>query len=106
MIVEQVWTGNDYRNFNYLVACPETGEALAIDPLDVRKCLAVAEDRVRLAIELDLSCRPGGVEREPELDIRILRSAFRHLPPLLGPCLHDVEVAKHVGALQAGDGAH
>jgi hydroxyacylglutathione hydrolase len=45
MIVKQVWTGNDYRNFNYLVACPETGEALAIDPLDVRKCLAVAKDR-------------------------------------------------------------
>ena len=34
MIVEQIWTGNAYRNFNYLVACPETGEALAIDPLD------------------------------------------------------------------------
>ena len=32
MIVEQVWTGNAYRNFNYLVACPETGDALAIDP--------------------------------------------------------------------------
>ena len=30
MIVEQVWTGNAYRNFNYLVACPETGDALAI----------------------------------------------------------------------------
>ena len=25
MIVEQVWTANDYRNFNYLIACPETG---------------------------------------------------------------------------------
>jgi hydroxyacylglutathione hydrolase len=32
MIVEQVWTGNAYRNFNYLIACPETGDALAIDP--------------------------------------------------------------------------
>jgi len=42
MIVEQVWTGNAYRNFNYLVACPETGDALAIDPLDYKKCLAVA----------------------------------------------------------------
>lgn len=31
------------RNFNYLVACPETGEALAIDPLDYRKCLAAAK---------------------------------------------------------------
>ncbi len=45
MIVEQIWTGNAYRNFNYLVACPETGEALAIDPLDYPKCLAVAGDR-------------------------------------------------------------
>ena len=43
MIVEQVWTGNAYRNFNYLIACPETGVALAIDPLDFRKCLAAAE---------------------------------------------------------------
>jgi hydroxyacylglutathione hydrolase len=45
VIVEQVWTGNAYRNFNYLVACPDTGDALAIDPLDYRKCLAVAADR-------------------------------------------------------------
>ena len=45
MIVEQVWTGNSYRNFNYLIACPETGEALAIDPLDFRKCLDRAADR-------------------------------------------------------------
>ncbi len=45
MIVEQIWTGNAYRNFNYLIACAETGEALAIDPLDFRKCLATAADR-------------------------------------------------------------
>lgn len=45
MLVEQIWTGNAYRNFNYLIACPETGEALAIDPLDHRKCLAAARDR-------------------------------------------------------------
>ncbi len=45
MIVEQIWTANAYRNFNYLIACPETGEALAIDPLDHRKCLAAAKDR-------------------------------------------------------------
>jgi hydroxyacylglutathione hydrolase len=45
MIVEQVWTGNAYRNFNYLVACPETGDALAIDPLDYSRCLNVARDR-------------------------------------------------------------
>ena len=45
MIVEQIWTGNAYRNFNYLIACPETGDALAIDPLDFNKCLTVASDR-------------------------------------------------------------
>jgi hydroxyacylglutathione hydrolase len=42
MIVERIWTGNAYRNFNYLIACAETGEALAIDPLDHEKCLSKA----------------------------------------------------------------
>ena len=45
MIVERIWTGNAYRNFNYLIACPETGEALAIDPLDHEKCLQRAKVR-------------------------------------------------------------
>ena len=43
MIVKQIWTGNKYRNFNYLIACGETGEALAVDPLDHAKCLAAAK---------------------------------------------------------------
>lgn len=43
MIVEQIWTANAYRNFNYLVACPETGDTLAIDPLDYTRCLAAAD---------------------------------------------------------------
>jgi hydroxyacylglutathione hydrolase len=43
MIVKQIWTGNAYRNFNYLIACPETGEAIAIDPLDHKKCLEQAK---------------------------------------------------------------
>ena len=42
MLVERIWTANSFRNFNYLVACPETGEALAIDPLDSEKCLNTA----------------------------------------------------------------
>ena len=45
MIVERIWTGNDYRNYNYLIACGQTGEALAIDPLDHQKCLAAAKDK-------------------------------------------------------------
>jgi hydroxyacylglutathione hydrolase len=44
VIVKQIWTANAYRNFNYLVVCPETGEALAIDPLDHAKCLAAAKE--------------------------------------------------------------
>ncbi len=42
MIVEQIWTANAYRNFNYLIACAQTGQALAVDPLDHEKCLAAA----------------------------------------------------------------
>ena len=45
MIVEQIWTANAWRNFNYLVACEETGEALAVDPLDHQKCLGLARER-------------------------------------------------------------
>lgn len=45
MIVEQIWTGNDYRNFNYLIVCSESGEALAVDPLDHEKCLRRAAER-------------------------------------------------------------
>ncbi len=44
MIVKQIWTANAYRNFNYLIACGETGEALAVDPLDHEKCLKAAKD--------------------------------------------------------------
>ena len=44
MIVTQIWTANAYRNFNYLIACSETGEALAIDPLDHEKCLKAAKE--------------------------------------------------------------
>ncbi len=43
MIVEQIWTANAYRNFNYLIVCPESGEAMAIDPLDHGKCLDTAK---------------------------------------------------------------
>ena len=43
MIVERIWTGNASRNYNSLIACPESGEALAIDPLDHVKCLAAAK---------------------------------------------------------------
>ncbi len=45
MLIAQIWTGNSFRNFNYLIACGETGEALAVDPLDHKKCIATAQER-------------------------------------------------------------
>ncbi len=38
MLIERIWSGNSYRNFHYLIACPQTGEALAVDPLEWRLC--------------------------------------------------------------------
>ncbi|MGH8277055.1 MAG: MBL fold metallo-hydrolase, partial [Steroidobacteraceae bacterium] len=45
MLTERIWSGNAYRNFHYLVACAETGEALAVDPLEWRLCLTAARQR-------------------------------------------------------------
>ncbi|HEY7888109.1 MAG TPA: hydroxyacylglutathione hydrolase [Steroidobacteraceae bacterium] len=42
MLVERIWSANPYRNFHYLIACPESGEALAVDPLEWRLCLDAA----------------------------------------------------------------
>ena len=44
MLIEQIWTDNAWRNFNYLIACPETGDALVIDPLNYQQCLDVAQN--------------------------------------------------------------
>jgi len=44
MIVKQIYTDNAYRNFNYLIVCPETGEALAVDPLESELCLNAARE--------------------------------------------------------------
>jgi hydroxyacylglutathione hydrolase len=45
MLVERIWAANNLRNFQYLVACSQTGEALVIDPLDARQCLDAARER-------------------------------------------------------------
>jgi hydroxyacylglutathione hydrolase len=45
MLLERIWSGNKFRNFHYLIACPETGEALAVDPLEWRLCLDAARAR-------------------------------------------------------------
>src|SRR5579871_4141919 len=44
MLIERVWAESAGRNFNYLVACAETGEALAIDPLNAQACLGRARE--------------------------------------------------------------
>src|SRR6187402_2324589 len=45
MLIERIWAANPLRNFHYLVACAQTGEALIVDPLDASQCLAVARAR-------------------------------------------------------------
>ena len=45
MLIERIWADNAARNYHYLVACPETGEALAIDPLEWQRCLEAARTR-------------------------------------------------------------
>jgi hydroxyacylglutathione hydrolase len=42
MLIERIWAANDLRNFHYLIACSQTGEALIVDPLDAGQCLAAA----------------------------------------------------------------
>jgi hydroxyacylglutathione hydrolase len=44
MLIERVWAANRGRNFHYLVACAESGEALAIDPLNAAACLSRARE--------------------------------------------------------------
>jgi len=44
MLVEQIAVNNSLRNYMYLVACPETREAVAIDPLDHESVLAKASE--------------------------------------------------------------
>jgi hydroxyacylglutathione hydrolase len=44
MLIERVWAANPGRNYHYLIACAETGEAMAVDPLDARRCLQRARE--------------------------------------------------------------
>jgi hydroxyacylglutathione hydrolase len=45
MLIERIWAANGARNFHYLVACADSGEALAIDPLNWEACLERARER-------------------------------------------------------------
>ena len=44
MLVEQIAVNNSLRNYMYLIACPETREAAAIDPLDHATVLQRAKE--------------------------------------------------------------
>ena len=44
MIIKQIFTHNNYRNFNYLIGCQKTREAVAIDPLAYKLCLSAAKE--------------------------------------------------------------
>ncbi len=44
MLVEQIAVNNALRNYMYLIACPETLEAVALDPLDHVRALARAAE--------------------------------------------------------------
>ncbi|HAU67371.1 MAG TPA: hydroxyacylglutathione hydrolase [Gammaproteobacteria bacterium] len=44
MLVEQIAVNNSLRNYMYLIACPDTLEAVAIDPLDHASTLARAAE--------------------------------------------------------------
>jgi hydroxyacylglutathione hydrolase len=42
MLIERIWAANSLRNFHYLIACAETGEAVIVDPLNAAQCLTAA----------------------------------------------------------------
>jgi hydroxyacylglutathione hydrolase len=45
MLIERIWAANSLRNFQYVIACAQTGEALIVDPLNASQCLAGARAR-------------------------------------------------------------
>jgi len=44
MRIERIWAANDGRNYHYLIGCADTGEALAVDPLNASAVLARARE--------------------------------------------------------------
>jgi len=43
MLIQQIYTNNQLRNFNYVIACAETGQALAVDPSAAELCYQTAK---------------------------------------------------------------
>ncbi|MDY6968331.1 MAG: hydroxyacylglutathione hydrolase [Spirochaetota bacterium] len=42
MVIKQIFTGNSFRNYFYYLVCPDTGNALVVDPIDADMCLSIA----------------------------------------------------------------
>ena len=97
MIIEQLWTGNSARNFFYLIACSNSGEALAIDPIDPEMCLSTAKKNgwniTRVLNKHEHKDHTGGNEA-------IINSTNAKL---LGPANADGKIANIQEELHEGD---
>ena len=74
MIIKQIYTYNNYRNFNYLIGCSKTREAIAVDPLAYNLCLDEA--------------------KKNELNIKAVINTHEHLDHTGG----NDKIIKHTGA--------
>jgi hydroxyacylglutathione hydrolase len=45
MSIKQIYANNTGRNFNYVIACDKTGDALVVDPLASNACLEYAQKK-------------------------------------------------------------
>ncbi len=45
MIIEQIYADNSLRNYNYIIACPDTNEAVVIDPLRIDLIMDLATEK-------------------------------------------------------------
>ncbi len=45
MIIEQIYAYNSLRNFNYIIVCEDTKEAIVIDPLKTDELLKIIKER-------------------------------------------------------------
>jgi hydroxyacylglutathione hydrolase len=106
VLIEQIYTDNAYRNFHYLIVCPESGEATAVDPLDADLCVARARERgwqiTQIVNTHEHPDHVGGNARMQELvrGVRILAHAGgkgRVPGQEVGLCAGDVvKVGRHV----------
>ena len=43
MLIYRIYVGNSLRNYNYVIACDKTNDAVIVDPLDVPSCLDIVK---------------------------------------------------------------